>query len=72
MEQTLVENIPEGILKQTTLRRTRVSLKEVAEELGLEQESGKNAKVEDFPGSQKSATKTLWIVKASNTVCARY
>ena len=38
--RTLFEKIPEGTLKQTTLRRKRVSLKEEAEELGLDKESG--------------------------------
>ena len=36
---TLVERIPEKILKQTTLRKKRVSFKEDAEELGADQES---------------------------------
>ena len=38
--RTLFEKIPEGTLKQTTLRRKRVSLKEEAEELGLDKKSG--------------------------------
>ena len=37
--RTLDEKIPEEILKQTTPRRKRVSFKEEAEELGLDQES---------------------------------
>ena len=36
---TLVERIPEKILKQTTLRKKKVSFKEDAEELGAYQES---------------------------------
>ena len=40
MSRTLVEKIPEEILKQTQLRRNRVSFEEEAEELGLDQESG--------------------------------
>ena len=39
MVQTLVENIPENILKQTTLRRKKVSFKEKVEDLGLDQAS---------------------------------
>ena len=39
--RTLVENIPEGILKQTTLRRKKMSYREEAEELGTHQEYGK-------------------------------
>ena len=39
--RTLVEKITEEILKETTLRRKRVSFKEEAEEFGLAQESGK-------------------------------
>ena len=54
--RTLVENIPQGILKQTTLRRKKMSYREEAEELGPHQESGKRLPNEQegedefFPG----------------------
>ena len=38
--RSLVERIPEDILRRTKLRRKRVSLKEGVEPLGLDQESG--------------------------------
>ena len=38
--RSLVERIPEDILRRTTLRRKRVSVKEEVEHLGLNQESG--------------------------------
>ena len=40
MVRTLIEKIPEGILRRTTLRRKNVSFKEEVEDLGLDQESG--------------------------------
>ena len=38
--RTLVERIPEEVLRQTTIRNKRVTFKEVVEHLGLDQESG--------------------------------
>ena len=38
--RTRNQKIPEEKLKQTTLRRKKVSLKEEAEEIGIHQESG--------------------------------
>ena len=38
--RTLVEKIPEEVLKQTTPRRKTGSFREEAEEIGLDQESG--------------------------------
>ena len=41
MARSLVQRIPEDILRRTSLRRKRVSYKEESEHLGLDQESGK-------------------------------
>ena len=38
--RTLVEKIPEGILRRTTLRRKKILFKEEVEDLGLGQEYG--------------------------------
>ena len=38
--RSLVERIPENILRRTTLRKKRVSFKEEVEHLGLDQKSG--------------------------------
>ena len=38
--RTLIEKIPAGILRRTTLQRKKVSFKEEVEDLGLGQESG--------------------------------
>ena len=40
IERTLVEKIPEDILRRNTFRKKKVSFKEEAEHLGLDQESG--------------------------------
>ena len=54
----LVENIPEDILRQTTLRRKKVSLKEEVEQLGLDQESGEWLPQEKEGEEEKSSEKS--------------
>ena len=72
--RTLVENIPEETLRQIKLRRKKVSFKEEAEEVGLDQESGEwllSEKASDAkisPGIQKNGTRTPWKVKRIKTV----
>ena len=45
--RTLVEKIPEYILRRTTFRKKKSSFKEEAEHFGLEQESGEWPKTEE-------------------------
>ena len=47
--QSLVEKIPENILRQTRVRRKKVSFREEAKHLGLDQESG------EWPTSEEDA-----------------
>ena len=46
VERILVEKNPEDLLRRTTFRKKKVSFKEEAEHLGLDQESGEWAKTE--------------------------
>ena len=52
--QTLVEKIPEEILRRTTIRRKRLSFKEEAEHLGLDQESG------EWPKPERDGEEENW------------
>ena len=76
--RTLVEKIPEAILKRTTLRRKRMSFKEEAEYLGLDQESCEWLKQKDkvnrkvCQGIQKKSKVTRRKVMMSKTIFARY
>ena len=62
--QSLVEQIPEDILRRTMVRKKKMALKEEAEHLGLGQESGEwltaeeDAEAEKLPGSVKNVMKT--------------
>ena len=75
-ERTLVEKIPEDILRRTTFRKKKVSFKEEAEHLRLDQESEEWPKTEwdseerIFPGSRKNARMTQRRVVMTNTVFA--
>ena len=62
--RTLVEKIPEDILRQTTLRKKKVTFKKIAEHLGPDQKSGSGRNQKEtvrkriFPGSRKNGRMT--------------
>ena len=62
--RTLVEKIPEDILRQTTLWKKKVTFREEVEHLGPDQEFGEWSKSEEdseeenFPGSRMSGRMT--------------
>ena len=74
--QTLVEKIPEEILRWTTFRKKKMSFREEAEHLGPGEESGsgrhqkKTLKKRNCPGSPTNGMKTQRRVAMTKIVFA--